>query len=282
MVVDPQRTTILSTIAFKDRISFMKISLNDLYKKKELNQVSHFLQFMKKMEMEEIIESYRQLRDEEAPQRNNSYFVDTHNGISSSGSSSNRNEEHLALSLFNASRENKIFKLPDDRVLEFIDYQTPLKSKQNDKGIGKVDLFGLIDNKQPTIIELKIQSEKEGQADTPLRALLEGLAYCAIIEKNLQKITDEASNKFNKELNKKLTLIILAPDEYWKSYIKNKSAGDWFPEIKKISNTIEEKLNIEIILLAMIDSKFKMGLEGTPAKLVGKCDLVLVETMVLS
>ena len=147
----------------------MKISLIDLYKKKELNQVSHFLQFMKQMKMKEIIESYRQLRDKEAPRRKNAYFVDTHNGITSSGSSSNRNEEHLAISLFNASREKKIFKLPDGRVLEFIDYQTPLKSKQNDKGIGKVDLFGLIDNKQPTVIELKIQSESGGLADTPLR-----------------------------------------------------------------------------------------------------------------
>ena len=260
----------------------MKISLIDLYKKKELNQVSHFLQFMKQMEMREIIESYRKLRDEEAPQRKNSYFVDTHNGISSSGASSNRNEEHLALSLFNASRENIIFKLPDGRMLEFIDYQTPLKSKQNDKGIGKIDLFGLIDNKQPTVIELKIQNERGGQADTPLRALLEGLAYCAIIEKNLQKITDEASNKFNKKLNNNLVLIVLAPDEYWKRYLQKKSAGDWFPEIKKISNVIKEELNIEIILLAITDAKFKMGLEGTPAELHGNCNLVMVETMALS
>jgi len=260
----------------------MKIPLNDLYKKKELNQASHFFQFMKQMKMGEIIESYRQLRDEEAPQRKNAYFVDTHNGISSSGSSSNRNEEHLAIALFNASRDNKIFKLPDDRVLEFIDYQTPLKSKQNNKGIGKIDLFGLIDNKQPTVIELKIQSKRGGLADTPLRALLEGLAYCAIIEKNLQKISDEASIKFNKELNKKLTLIILAPDEYWKSYINNKSAGDWFPEIKRISTAIKEELNIEIMILAMTDAKFNMRLKGAPAKLIGKCNLKLVETMVLS
>jgi len=260
----------------------MKIPLNDLYKKKEVNQVSHFLQFMKKMEMESIIESYRQLRDKEAPQRKNAYFVDTHNGISSSDSSSNRNEEHLAIALFNASRENKIFKLPDGRMLEFIDYQTPLKSKQTDKGIGKVDLFGLIDNKQPAVIELKIQRERGDLADTPLRALLEGLAYCAIIEKNLQKITNEASIKFNKELNKKLTLIILAPDEYWKSYINNKSAGDWFPEIKRISTAIKEELNIEIMILAMTDAKFNMRLKGAPAKLIGKCNLKLVETMVLS
>ena len=257
----------------------MKISLIDLYKKKELNQISQFLPFMQNMDMSEIIDSYKQLRDEEAPQRQNAYFVETHNGISSSGSVSNRREEHLAISLFNASRENKIFKLPDGRVLEFIDYQTPLKAKQDDKGIGKVDLFGVIDNKHPTIIELKIESKGNALADTPLRALLEGLAYCAIIEKNLQKISIEASNKFNTHFNDQLTLIVLAPDEYWNRYLQSKSAGDWFPEIKKISNTLKAELNIDIILLSMKDSEFKKGLRGTPAQLIGNCDLVLVETM---
>jgi len=111
----------------------MKISLIDLYKKKELNQVSQFLPFMKNMDMSEIIDSYKQLRDEEAPQRQNAYFVDTHKGISSSGSVSNRREEHLAISLFNASRENKIFKLPDGRVLEFIDYLDKLGRTEESK-----------------------------------------------------------------------------------------------------------------------------------------------------
>ena len=64
----------------------MKTSLIELYKKEELNQVSRFLNFMKNMEMSEIIDSYKQLRDKNAPQRQNSYFVDSHNGITRSGS----------------------------------------------------------------------------------------------------------------------------------------------------------------------------------------------------
>jgi len=70
-------------------------------------------------------------------------------------------------------------------------------------------------------------------------------------------------------------------DEYWNRYLQNKSAGNWFPEIKKISNTLRVELNIDIILLAMKDSEFKKGLKGTPAKLIGNCDLALVETMLL-
>ncbi|WP_167374275.1 hypothetical protein [Bathymodiolus platifrons methanotrophic gill symbiont] len=56
----------------------------------------------------------------------------------------------------------------------------------------------MIDHKVPAVIELKIDSVNGGQADSPLRALLEGLAYCAIIEKNLVKISAEVASKFIK------------------------------------------------------------------------------------
>ena len=102
------------------------------------------------------------------------------------------------------------------------------------------------------------------------------------VKKNLPKISAEAFNKFNKKLNRDLTLVILAPDEYWRRYLQNKSAGDWLPEIKKISKILKDELNIEIILLAMTDSEFDMGLEGMPAKLTGNCDLVSVETLALA
>tara|TARA_R110002111_G_scaffold68364_1_gene110990 strand:- start:20 stop:829 length:810 start_codon:yes stop_codon:yes gene_type:complete len=254
-----------------------------LYKNKTLDHMSGFLDYMKAMDMDEIVDGYIQLRDKAAPQRQNPYFVESHNGIASSGSSSNRREEHLALALYNESRTNKEFKLPDGRLLEFIDYQTPLKAKQGDKGIGKIDLFGVLDNTLPTVIELKIQGVNGGRADSPLHALLEGLAYCAIIEKNLPKISNEASTRFGKHFSTlKPTLIVLAPDEYWKRYLLNKSAGNWLPEINNISNMLNEALGIEIILLAMTDAEFEKGLEGVSAKLKGDCSLVSVESIATS
>ena len=140
--------------------------LIELYKRKEVNQLSGLLDFMKNMDINGICNGYRQLRDIDAPQRVSPYFVESHNGISSSGATSTRREEHLALAIFNASRANKIFKLPDGRLIDFIDYQTPLKAKQEDKGVGKVDLFGIIDRKLPTVIELKIENVDGGQADS--------------------------------------------------------------------------------------------------------------------
>jgi len=149
-------------------MSIMETSLIELYKQKDLNRASQFLHCMKNMEIRALVDSYKKLRDVEAPQRQNAYFVDTHNGVASGGAQSNRREEHLAIALFNESRANKRFNLPDGRDLEFIDYQTPLKDKQSDKGIGKVDLFAVIDNETPAIIELKVDGKNGSLADTPL------------------------------------------------------------------------------------------------------------------
>ena len=40
-------------------------------------------------------------------------------------------------------------------------YQFPLKAKQADKGIGKVDLRGATDRGRLIVIELKVKSEKK-------------------------------------------------------------------------------------------------------------------------
>lgn len=252
--------------------------LIELHKRKEVNQLSGFLDYMKNMDVNRICEGYRQLRDVDAPQRVSPYFQETHNGISSSGASSTRREEHLAL--FNASRGNKIFKLPDGRLIDFVDYQTPLKAKQMDEGVGNIDLFGVIDKELPTVIELKIENLDGGRADTPLRALLEGLAYCSIVERNISKIIDEAAVDFDIQLSgNQPTLVVLAPEEYWERYLQNTRAGNWIPELIEICNQFKDELNVEIILLAMTDSEFEMGLDSVPARLTGNCELVIVESM---
>lgn len=103
-------------------------------------------------------------------------YLHGRSGVTSSGTSSNRREEHLAVALYNASRGGAAFVLPDQRQLEIIDYQMPLKARRDDRRIGKVDLFAVVDGRLPCVVELKTASES-ARGDTPLRALLEGLAY---------------------------------------------------------------------------------------------------------
>ena len=83
-------------------------------------------------------------------------YVHGRTGTTSSGASSNRREEHLAVALCNASRSGVAFALPDRRPFAIIDYQMPLKARQGDLGVGKVDLFAVVDGRLPCVIELKV------------------------------------------------------------------------------------------------------------------------------
>ena len=114
-----------------------------------------------------------------APRRTRGYFVG-HDGTTPSQGKSNRSEEHLAMALFRAGQ----MALPDGERLRWLDYQFPLKAKRSDQGIGKIDLLGLTDEGRLCVVELKTARSTED----PRIALLQGLAYAAIVEANLERI----------------------------------------------------------------------------------------------
>jgi hypothetical protein len=246
----------------------------------KVRNLSTFYETAKNLDLTEICDLYKETR-RNAPRRmppNKTYFIDTHKGITSSGDSSNRHEEHLAIALYNSSRKRKHFKLPDRRCLDILDYQTPLKASHEDKKVGKLDLFGVIDQSLPCIIELKVEGQSNNRADTPLRALLEGLAYCAIVEKNITVIAEEASRKFGLSiLATPPVLIIMAPEAYWGGYLDHAKSGPWLPELNRIMTGLKKQLNLDIQLLAIKDANFKMGLGGKPPVLIGDCEFLTVQ-----
>ncbi len=256
------------------------LKLIDLYKQADVNQISGFATTAKNLDITGICEGYAALRSA-APQRfkrGKRYFIAGHNGIPSSGELSNRREEHLAIAMFNDSRSGKRFEFPDSRHLEIIDYQTPLKAKQSDRGIGKVDLFGVLDKTLPTVIELKIEGQDGSYSDTPLRALLEGLAYCAIVEANMSAITEEASSKFGLSLlATRPILIVMAPEAYWRGYLGHSSTGSWLPELLSVIEGLKSQLKLEVHMVALKGAELEMGLGGKRPMLHGNCELVSVE-----
>ena len=196
-------------------------------------------------------------------------------GVTGSGAWSNRYEEHLAVALYNASRGGAAFTLPDRRPLEIIDYQMPLKARRDDRGIGKVDLFAVADGRLPCVVELKVASTT-ARGDTPLRALLEGLAYCAIVEANIAAIASEAADRYALSACRP-TLVVMAPDDYWAGYVDCPPAGAWYSAVRSLISGLGDTLGLEVHLLALLDAGCDMGLEGTPARLTGDCRMVSVD-----
>jgi hypothetical protein len=226
----------------------------------------------------ELADAYQNVQ-ELAPNRHASgkkYFVG-HTGITSAGETSTRREEHLAVALWNAAQEKKPLTLPDGEELNLLDYQFPLKATQGDKGIGKVDLFGVIGGVRSCVIELKIHPAGNGRSDTPLRAFLEGLAYCAIIEANAADIALETQEKFGLRITmQRPALVVMAPAEYWAGYLDNKWAGDWWSALLELSSQLAASLGLETHFIALRNSDFLMGLDGQKPRLLGECSLVNV------
>jgi hypothetical protein len=258
------------------QVTMQICDLNSLYIEPAVNQISRFADRARELDIDALGNAYINLV-ERAPKRSlnkKQYFQTDHNGFPSGDGNSNRREEHLALALFN---QHNRFDFPGGRDLNIVDYQTPLKSRQGDKGIGKIDLFGIIDNSIPAVIELKIHGIKKREADTPLRALLEGLAYCAIVEANIEDITDEAKSIFNLQISHtRPDLIVMAPNDYWRSYLSKPSAGDWLPVIETMITEIRQKLHLNIHLCSLLNAEFEMGSSRKHPALKSQCHLVPV------
>ena len=100
--------------------------------------------------------------------RSSSYKVETHNGKYTPRP--NPSEETIAMDIFNQSSLNILGKV--------LDYQTPLKDKQDDKA-GKIDIVSYNkDIKTVYLLELKIEDSKE----TMLRCVLEIFTYLKTLD----------------------------------------------------------------------------------------------------
>ena len=256
-------------------------SLIELYSHPPVNRVSEFGDFAEQLDVPELIEEYEKLV-RVAPhrhERGKKYFVAGHDFFVGQWQST-RKEEQIAGALFNACQYGETFPLPNAQELKIIDYQFPLKARQGDKGIGKVDLFGVLDGTVPTVIELKVARKKGAVPDTPLMAFLEGLAYCAIVEANIKVIAKEAQENFDLQLkSSRPALMVLAPDDYWFYYSKNKSAGDWSVKLKTLVEKISREMNLSVHFLSIKNAQLEWGGVGEPPRLKGRCKFNYVEAL---
>lgn len=253
----------------------LPLDLLKLYKSRETNRYSTFGDFADQLVPADLVAAYRHIRSS-APRRHDrdkSYFVD-HSERTSGAEKSNRVEEHLALALWRAARTDAPITLPDGRTLEVLDYQMPLKARQKDKGVGKVDLFGLIDDHRAAVIELKVVPTK-GRGDTPLRAYLEALAYCAIVEANVLEIANDANSRYGKSVEiEPPGLVVMAPIEYWAGFQASMKSEQWWSALNRLVKEIDDLLSIETHFLALKNATFQMGSGDQAPQLTGDCSVV--------
>lgn len=179
---------------------------------------------------------------ENAPRRlqsGKSYFVG-HTGIASGAGASNRLEEHCAIALVNLGRR---WPRPDGGWFRLLDYQVPLKARQADTGIGKIDLLGVTQAGRLVVVELKVEGEGGGRSDAPPAALMEGLRYAAMIEADMDALAAEAEHRFGVTLARLPPIVqLLAPKAWWRRWLELPAAGDWGPLFTELAAAIAAKL----------------------------------------
>ena len=158
---------------------------------------------------------------------------------------------------------NKCWPRLNDGRFRLLDYQFPLKARQLDKDIGKVDLLGVTDQGRLMVIELKVKPKGESnRGDSPAAALIQGLRYAAIVEANLNVIAAEVESCPGDRF-KDVTIVeeppivqILAPKSWWRGWLDlgastRKASGRWEPEFSKLTRDVEKRLGVTVECVAL-------------------------------
>jgi hypothetical protein len=194
-----------------------------------------------KLDVEDLAEGFRQLR-ENAPRRLQPFHAPTRSGLN--GAPTRRLEEYLASTLWRGGD----IALPDGERLRLLDYQTPLKSRRADKGVGKVDLLGVDAHGILAVVELKIRGDSEDRRV----GLLEGLIYAAIVEANVAKISDEFGRARGARISPvRPRVLVVAPAKYWDDDRAYPAAS----EIAALARAVGSAVPIDVKLLRLCDAE---------------------------
>ena len=117
-------------------------------------------------------------------------------------------------------------------------FQMPLQGQRTDKSWGKIDLVGVTEAGLPVVLELK----RESSSETPLRMLVEGLAYAVALRRAwnegflrqewMQVVTNRSERFVAPETLLNVPIIGIAPNKYWDTKIGklNKKSKGKIPE----------------------------------------------------
>ncbi|MGI9228750.1 MAG: hypothetical protein ACR2P9_02710 [Gammaproteobacteria bacterium] len=168
---------------------------------------------------------------------------------------SNRHEEHCAVKL---RRMKRHWPRKDGGWFKFLDYQVPLKARQSDKGIGKIDLLGVTDQGRLIVHELKVKCQKGNRGESPPAALMQGLRYAAIVQANIGDFVRDAEQCLGCEVsNNKPIVQVLANSEWWEAWHNCGAAGNWCSTLADISVRITKRIGIPIEYAALKGSATK-------------------------
>ena len=184
-----------------------------------------------------------------------------------SGPQKGKDDRHLSLaaSAFVAAGGASP-ELPNGDELTVLDAMVPLRTAAPDKakgdddpnkGVDDVDLLGLLPDGRPAVVCVRYlapDATRGGAGDTPLRALLRGLALVAMVDGNKEEIGAEIEEKAGRATDKEQApaLIIAGAPRYWELCRKREAqkGAAWIREMERLGREISEQIGVEVLYVA--------------------------------
>jgi hypothetical protein len=254
--------------------------LIELAASREAKQAAGFREAAAGLTGERLAELYARERAA-APRRREAgkrYLVG-HNTKLASQRRPGRDSEHAALALALHCRSGARLELPqrperdpEDNALEVVHALVPLRSAPVDRALGpedpnhgveRIDALALGPGARLAVLAIRYvapDAERVRVGDTPLAALLEGLAGCAIAAANREALAQElaaAGRRLPSDAPPLLAL--LGSPRYWELSRKRtpQKGAPWIKEMERLASEIAEHTGVEVLYLTL-------RVEGSP------------------
>jgi len=160
--------------------------------------------------------------------RSDYLFAERNHDVGVGRMSDKQEERKLEGRIYNRWRAASPLEKPVEGLWDvFVGYQVPLYSTAKQAGWGKIDLFGFSSSDEvPVVLELK----RAGSRETPLRAMLEGVAYAIAVRKRWEKIAKGITATYGSlpvpDTPDVIRVVVLAPERYWKQWRPDEDDAD--------------------------------------------------------
>jgi hypothetical protein len=179
-----------------------------------------------------------------------------------------RDDEHAAIALA-ARRESggEPLRLPEDEgffeplhagvVLKSAPADPKLGSDDPNFGIDRVDLVGAGPGDRLALVLMRYvapSATRVGTGETPLRALLEGLAHAAVAMADQAALGAEVEERTGRKTSDAPPyLFLLGTPRYWELCRKREAqrGAAWIQQMERLAREIEEKIGISVRYLSL-------------------------------
>ncbi len=217
----------------------------------------------------EGLEEFYQQEVANAPRRKEAgkRYLGVRTGRTPTGPQAGKDDRHLALAVHAwAQASEQPIEMPGGEPLVVIDSTVPLRTAAPDrakgdddpnKGVEDADLLCLLPDDRVAVVRTKYlapEATRGGAGDTPLRALLSGLAQAAIVDANREALREEIEKQTDRKIcDEAPALIIAASPRYWEICRKReaqKGAG-WIRELERLGREISGSIGVEVFYLGL-------------------------------